>query len=117
MHKKIFVLISLVFSFSTFASYHFQCYQVITGERISDKLMLLIPDADDLRSGASFSSAEDDLNELDFSFSTNNGRWITMKGPEQLILKIQSKGNERDMKIMSADKTSVSYRCFIESSV
>lgn len=79
--------------------------------------MLLIPDADDLRSGASFSSVDDDVAELDFSFSSDNGRWITMKGADQLQLKIESKGNERAMRIISNDKTRVEYRCFIESSV
>jgi hypothetical protein len=80
-------------------------------------MMLLMPNAEDLRSGAGFSSVDDDAIELDFTFSSDNGRWITMKGSDQLLLKIQSKGNERDMRIINNDKSLSEYRCFIESSV
>jgi hypothetical protein len=120
MKKYLFVL-ALLASVSSFASHHFQCYEVM-GSRTSDQMFLLIPNLADLTSGASFSIADEDSNIENFTYLNQSSRKIQrakikLIGSNGSLLKIDSSGNLRNMQIKSKDKVVTDYQCFIESSI
>ncbi len=119
--KKCFLMLALLTSFSSFASHHFQCYEVV-GSRTSDQMFLLIPNLADLTSGASFSIADDHSNIENFTFLNQSSRKlqkakIKLIGSNGSLLKIDSVGNVRNMEIKGKDKVVTDYQCFIESSI
>ena len=114
---KIFIISALfLLSAPVFASYHFQCYQVV-GCRTADKMFYLIPNEADLTSGASFSLASEEGITESYSFTSQKKGSIKLTGSNGSLLKIESKGNERNMQVKSKDDSIVDYRCFIESSI
>jgi hypothetical protein len=115
--KFLFVLTCLCFSLSSFASYHFQCFKKMGFNKYDESMQLLIPNLADLTSGASFSGTEDQSTSEDFSFVATGKEWIQMQGINGEILKIQSRGNQRVMKINRNDKDTEVFNCFIESSI
>jgi hypothetical protein len=119
--KKLFLSFMLLVSAPVFASYHFQCYQIV-GSRTADQMFLLIPNLADLTSGASFSLSTDETIIENFTYlhqSSNKFKKGSIKllGSSGSLLKIDHKGNERFMQIKSKDKVTTDYQCFIESSI
>ncbi len=119
--KKLFLSFMLLVSAPVFASYHFQCYQIV-GSRTADQMFLLIPNLADLTSGASFSLSTDETIIENFTYlqqSSNKFKKGSIKllGSNGSLLKIDHKGNERFMQIKSKDKVTTDYQCFIESSI
>jgi hypothetical protein len=118
--NKLFLSFMLLISAPVFASYHFQCYEIV-GSRTSDKMFLLIPNLADLSSGATFSLSDDKSIIENFTFleqSSNKLRKGSIKllGSNGSILKIDHKGNVRSMEIKEEGKVT-DFQCFIESSI
>ena len=115
--KKIIIFIAMLTSFNSFASYHFQCYKKIGFNQFDVSMQMLMPNLEDLTSGASFNGPEDQSPAENFSFAFISKKWIQMQGVNGEILKIQSQGNQRLMSITRNDKEAEVFKCFIESSI
>jgi hypothetical protein len=76
-----------------------------------------MPNLADLTSGASFNGPEDQSPSENFTFSFIGKKWIQMQGVNGEVLKIQSQGNQRLMRITRNDKDTEVFKCFIESSI
>ena len=125
--KFLLVMLTLSFSASTFASYHFQCHKKLN-KSLYEALpsSLLIPNMADLTSGAGLVSVDESSPELDFSYikttssSHGNGK-VIMKGEQDMTLQIQSSGVVRKMTLseMINGKRVIkaTYKCYIESSI
>jgi|APGre2960657468_1045069.scaffolds.fasta_scaffold49910_2 hypothetical protein len=115
--KKIVTLIAILTSMNSFASYHFQCYKKIGFNQFDASMQMLMPNLADLTSGASFNGPEDQSPSENFTFSFIGKKWIQMQGVNGEVLKIQSQGNQRLMRITRNDKDTEVFKCFIESSI
>jgi hypothetical protein len=114
--KTLIISALLAISAPVFASYHFQCYQVV-GCRTADQMFLLIPNEADLTSGASFSLASEEGISENYSFVASKKGATKLQGSNGSSLKIESRGNERKMEIRSKDQVVTEYKCFNESSI
>ena len=115
--KLILTFICFSFSLSSFASYHFQCYKKIGLNQFDVSMQMLMPNLADLTSGASLNSSKNESLLEDFTFVESGKKWIQMQGMNGEILKIQSHGNHRLMRITRNDKEAEVFKCFIESSI
>jgi hypothetical protein len=115
--KKIVTLIAILTSLNSFASYHFQCYKKIGFNQFDVSMQMLMPNLADLTSGASFDGPEDQSPSENFTFAFVSKKWIQMQGVNGEVLKIQSQGNQRLMRITRNDKDEDVFKCFIESSI
>ena len=125
--KVIFSALIFTFSFSAFASYHFECHKKIGHGRFeSSPSELLVPNLGDLTSGGALVSTNESKADREFQFLrsdslVSHGGWITMEGSQGEILKIQKSGMVRKMKIINTKKAlhvvEDAYKCFIESSI
>jgi hypothetical protein len=120
--KKLFLLALILASTSSFAGHHFQCFQMVGNARTADSMFLLIPQMEDLTSGAIFAFEDESVPTIDYKFIDQKPlllkrRWLHMEGNDGSILKIQSAGNLRMMKITERYNNTVNFQCFIETSV
>ena len=115
--KKIITVIAFLTSLNSFASYHFQCYKKIGLNQFDVSMQMLMPNLADLTSGASLNSSKNESLLEDFTFVESGKKWIQMQGMNGEILKIQSHGNQRLMRITRNDKEAEVVKCFIESSI
>jgi len=92
----------------------------VLGSRLADQKFLLVPNTDNLQSGASFFWEHDHANGMSFNFlkfSRNLAKSkLKLQSDTGEIMKIDATGNVRKMVIKDQKYDQTEYQCFIESS-